>query len=103
MRILPLKDRALVELDPIDETFCEGALGPIVRPDIAKDKPRCGTVRGVGPGIDGKRGFRATTLQVGDRVSVPWGKGVDLKIGGRLHVFVREFADGDIVGVEDAA
>lgn len=94
MKIRPLQDRVLVELDPLEDEF---GLSGIVRPDIALDKPRTGTVLAAGPGVSTKRGFRATTLRAGDRVYVPPARGVDLAIAGRMHVMVREFADGDVI------
>lgn len=103
MKLHPRNDQVLVELDPFEETYGDTDL---VRPDIGLEKPRWGTVRGVGPGIPTKRGFKETTLKSGDRVLVPWARGRDIKIGGRAFVFVREFNDregGDILAVEDAA
>lgn len=97
MRIVPLHDRVLVEMDPPDDEF--GSTG-IARAQIARDKPMVGTVRGAGPGVHTKRGFRRTTLRPGDRVQVPWGRGHDMVIGGRLHVFVHEFANDDVVALE---
>lgn len=97
MMVTPLQDRVLVELDPAETDF--GSSG-ILRPDIAEDMPRVGTVRAVGPGVRTRRGFRATTLMIGDRVHVPWRRGTTLTIDGRRHVFVREFSDGDIVAVQ---
>jgi chaperonin GroES len=96
MKIRPLQDRVLVELDDFEDEF--GASG-LVRPDIALDKPRTGTVLAAGPGVPTKRGFRATTLCAGDRVYVPPARGVDLTIAGRLHVMAREFGDDVIAQV----
>ena len=100
MKIRPLRDRVLVEMDPFDEEF--GSTG-IIRAQIAYDKPMTGTVRGVGPGVQTKHGFIRTTLRPGDRVQVPWGRGHDMVIDGRLFVFVHEFAGDDVVALEEAA
>lgn len=96
MKLTPILDRILVELDPFEQTFGDSTL---VRPDIAMDKPRWGTVRGCGAGAIGKRGQRKpTSVHPGQRVYVPWATGHDLVIGGRLHLAVRE---ADILAVEE--
>lgn len=98
MRLRPIGDRVIVELDPLEADFGDSGLA---RPDIAMDKPRWGTVRGVGPGIQGKRGFVPTTLRPGQRVYVPWAKGHDMSIGGRPHVVVHEYGEGDVLAVQE--
>lgn len=88
MKLTPTTDRVLVRLDPLEENFGDG---PIVRPDIAQEKPVWGEAIAVGPGRRGKRGvLLPMTVRRGERVCVPWATGHDLKIGGRLHVFVHE-------------
>jgi co-chaperonin GroES (HSP10) len=92
MKFTPIRDHVLVELDPFDPTF-DG--GPILRPDIAAEKPIWGTVAAVGPGLRHPIGLRP-----GARVIVPWATGHDLSIAGRLHVLLRE---SQILAVEVAA
>lgn len=88
MKLTPIRDQVLVELDPQETEFGDSG---IARPENAHDKPMWGTVVGVGPGKDNERGhFIPTELHVGDRVFVPWSTGQDLTIGGKPHVFIRE-------------
>jgi co-chaperonin GroES (HSP10) len=102
MKIRPRNDKVLVELDDFEKMFGEDSA--IIRPEIAFDKPLWGTVRGVGPGKYSRKGvFLRTTLRPGDRVLVPWVRGHDLSIAGKLHVMVSEFAKDDIIAVEKAA
>lgn len=96
MKVTPVLDNVLVELDPFESTFGDG---PIIRPDIAMEKPMDGTVLAVGRGRISDKGVRIPVeLSAGDRVKVPWSTGHDLGIGGWLHVMVK--AD-DILTVEE--
>ena len=99
MKVYPIHDRVLVSFDQFERTFGDSDL---IRPDIAFDKPIWGTVRGVGPGKINKRGNRIPmTLKPGDRVLVPFAKGHEMSIDGRLFAFVSEYADNDILAVEE--
>lgn len=95
MKVRPIKDRVLIELDAFERNFGDSKL---IRPDIAFDKPLWGTVRGVGPGAHDKKGrFIPTTVRPGDRVYVPPARGHDLHIGGRFCIMVKE---SDIDAIE---
>ena len=110
MKLQPVGDQVLVELDARPESFDDGGL--IARPDIAAEKPVWGTVRGTGPGRmtksrAGKDHFLAVTVKKGDRVCLAWGTGHDILIGGKHHVFMHEHGplgdgNGGILAVEDA-
>jgi len=91
----PTGDHVLVRLDKMEETFGDSVL---VRPDVAKDKPKWGEVVAAGPGRYTKKNVLVPmSLLVGDRVCVEWRTGHDLTIGGRDHVMVRE---PDILAVD---
>ena len=109
MKLTPVTDQILIEMDPIESKFGDSDL---VRPDIAKDAPVWGTVRGVGPGRvverHGKRVFLPTSLTTGQRVLVPIQAGKRVNIGDSAYRFIREHGtagDGDngILAVEDSA
>ena len=87
MRVNLLRDDVLVRLDPLEDTFGESGL---VRPDIAKDRPRWGTIVGTGPGRHTKKGFVPVTLGMLARVLIPFTGGTELKIGGKTHVVLSE-------------
>lgn len=97
MQLTPPLDKVLVRLDPIESTFGDST---IIRPDIAKEKPRWGEVLAVGPGRITRKGIRVEPgVHRGQRVLVPWQVGSDVKIGGRLCVVVSEHKD--ILAVEE--
>lgn len=109
MKLTPTTDQVLIEMDPIEQTFGDSDL---VRPDIAKDAPVWGTVRGAGPGRvverHGKRVFLPTSLEPGQRVLVPMCAGKRINVGGVPYRFIREHGiNGDghngILAVEDSA
>jgi co-chaperonin GroES (HSP10) len=99
MRIRPIHDKVLIEMDPFDDGFGDSG---IVRPQIARDKPMMGTVIGAGPGLWTRYGFLRTTLRPGDRVLVPWVRGHDLVIDGRFCIMISEFASDDVIALEAA-
>ncbi len=96
MKLKLIQDKVLVKLDPFELDF-EGS--GIIRPGIAKEKPHWGTVLGVGPGNVVKGKYIPTSLNIGDKVYVPWGTGHDL-VGsdGRIIVCIRE---GHILAVKE--
>lgn len=96
MKLNLLRTDILVRLDEVERDFGDSGL---VRPDIAKDKPRWGTVVGTGPGERTKRGFLPVTLDLTDRVLVPFRGGTELTIGGRLHVMI---AEAELLAVDEA-
>ena len=109
MKLQPVGDQVLVELDARPESFDDGGL--IARPDIAAEKPIWGTVRGTGPGrtvkVHGKARFLPVTVHAGQRVCIAWGTGHDIAIGGKHHVFLHEHGPagdgaGGILAVESA-
>ena len=86
--LIPTGDHVLIRLDKYEETFGASA---IVRPDVAKSKPKWGEIVAAGPGRVSKKGVLIPmSLSVGDRVCVEWRTGADMAIGGREHVMVRE-------------
>lgn len=100
MKIFPIGDQVLVELDAREREFGDSG---IARPQTAEDKPTWGTVVGVGPGryvrIKGRSVWRPVTVERGQRVLVEWSTGHDLTIGGRHHVCLHEHGPtGDGVG-----
>jgi len=97
MKVTLLRDDLLIRLDAAEDTFGETGL---VRPDIAKDRPRWGTVVGAGAGRHTKRGFVPVTVDVMDRVLIPFTGGTEMKIGGKVHVVLSE---RDVLATEAAA
>lgn len=87
MKLTPLADRVLVELD----TEADETTAGLHIPQTARHRPRWGTVAAVGPGRFTTRDrFVPTQLQPGDRACVPWAVGVELGIDGRQFVMIRE-------------
>ncbi len=93
MKIKPMNDRVLV-LRVQEE---QKTTGGIIIPDTAKEKPQEGKVVSVGPGKIGEDGKRtAMDIKTGDRVLFGKYAGMEIKIDGVEHVFMRE---DDIFGV----
>jgi len=93
MKIKPMNDRVLV-LRVQEEQKTSGG---IIIPDTAKEKPQEGRVVSVGPGKVGDDGKRtALDIKAGDRVLFGKYAGMEIKIDGVEHVFMRE---DDILGV----
>lgn len=99
MKLKPIQDLVLIKLDPFEKTFESDYTGSIIeRPQIANEKPRVGTVIGVGDGKTYKKGYRPTSVNNGDRVIIDWSTGHDMQNGNRLYVWAPE---SDILGVID--
>jgi chaperonin GroES len=93
VNIRPLGDRVLVK--PIEEQ--EIKQGGIIIPDTAKEKPQEGEVIAVGTGKrddDGKS--IPFTVKKGDKVLISKYGGTEVKIGGSVHLIIRE---DDILGI----
>jgi chaperonin GroES len=84
----PLNTRIVVKPDDPDER----SKGGIIIPDIAKTKRAMGTVVAVGPGMLMKSGLRwpMPGLEPGSRVVYSKYAGSEIKLGGVLHVVVRD-------------
>jgi chaperonin GroES len=93
MKIIPLGDRILIKRVGEDEK----TKGGIIIPDTAKEKPMQGKVIAVGKGALNKDG-KLTPLEVKKGDTVLFGKyaGTEIKIGGEVHLIVRE---DDIFGI----
>lgn len=95
LSIRPLGDKVLVERLKADETTAGG----IVLPDTAKEKPKRGTVLGVGDGrlLDtGKR--HPLQVKKGDQVLFTSYAGTEVKVEGREMIIMDE---SDILAVLD--
>ena len=93
VNIRPLGDRVLVK--PIEEQ--EVKKGGIIIPDTAKEKPQEGEVVAVGTGKrddDGKA--IPFTVKKGDKVLISKYGGTEVKVGGVVHLIIRE---DDILGI----
>ena len=95
MKVRPLGDRLLVERVEAKEKTAGG----IVLPDTAKEKPKEGVVKAVGPGKlldDGTR--QAPALKKGDHVLFASYAGNDIQLDGEEHLIMRE---EDVLAVVD--
>lgn len=91
----PLQDRVLVK--QVDSE--ESTAGGIIIPDAAKTKPGKGTVVAIGEGKpigDGK--VAAMEVKKGDVVLFAQRSGSELKIGGEVHLLLKE---DELLGVEE--
>ena len=71
--------------------------GGIIIPDTAKEKPQEGKIVATGPGKRGADGKHTPlNLKKGDRILFSKYAGMEIKIDGVEHVFMR---DDDILGV----
>ncbi len=93
MRFLPLGDRVLVDVTPIEETTKSGLI--VVRSQT-ESTPTTGTVVAIGQGRYDNGVLLPMTVKVNDRVI--WGKfaGVNVEIDGKSYLLMHE---GDISGV----
>ncbi|MCP4549536.1 MAG: hypothetical protein GY835_24025 [bacterium] len=95
MNLRSITDKVRIRLDAMDAEFGDSG---IVRPGVALEAPRFGTVMSVGAGIrrryDGGRD--PVNVEEGDRVMVPWGTGRKYEVMGQQHVIMRET---DIIAV----
>ncbi len=91
--IRPLGDRVLVK--PIEEQ--EIKKGGIIIPDTAKEKPQEGEVVAVGTGKRDDAGKNIPfTVKKGDKVLISKYGGTEVKVGGVVHLIIRE---DDILGI----
>lgn len=93
LRIRPLSDKVVVKrVEAEDKTA-----GGIVLPDTAKEKPKRGTVQGVGPGRLLDSGERSK-MQVAEKDEVLFGSyaGTEVKVHGEELLIIGE---GDILAV----
>jgi len=92
MRIKPLADRVVIQLQEAEETTKSG----IILAGSAKEKPQVAEVKAVGPGglVDGKE----VTMQVkvGDKVLTSKYAGTEVKLDGEEYTIVRQ---SDILAV----
>ena len=86
MRIKPLADRVVIQLQEAEETTKSG----IILAGSAKEKPQVAEVKAVGPGglVDGKE----VTMQVkvGDKVLTSKYSGTEVKLDGEEYTIVRQ-------------
>jgi len=93
MKIRPMNDRILVVR--VEEE--KKTAGGIIIPDTAKEKPQEGKVVAAGPGKMGEDGKRIPMeLKKGDRILFSKYAGLEIKIDGVEHIFMRE---DDILGI----
>ena len=87
MNIKPLADRVVVKPAPAEEK----AVGGIIIPDSAKEKPQKGEVVAAGPGKTSDAGsLIELTVKVGDTVLYGKYSGTEVVIDGEDYLIVRE-------------
>lgn len=87
MQLRPLHDRILVKR--LDET--EEAVGGIIIPDSAKERPQQGVVRAVGAGRLLENGQRAAIdIKLGDKILFGKYSGAEVKVDGEEVLVLRE-------------
>ena len=87
MKVYPIDDRVLVELEEAEEK----TEGGIVLPDTAKEKPQRGKVIAVGNGKLLENGERLpSTIKEGDRVIFGKYSGTEVKFEGKEYKILRE-------------
>lgn len=93
MNFQPLGDRVLVQ--PAKEE--EQAVGGIIIPDSAKEKPQQGTVKAIGTGGKDSDGNDIVfNVAVGDIILLPKYGGTEIKLDGEEYQILRQ---SDILGV----
>lgn len=93
MKISPLNDRLLVQRTEEEAK----SVGGIIIPDTAKEKPQRGKVIAVGPGKLGDDGRRTPMdIMAGDHILFARYAGIEIKIDGVKHLFMRE---DDVLGI----
>ncbi len=93
MNIKPLSDRVVVKPAPAEEK----AVGGIIIPDTAKEKPQKGEVVAVGPGKASDTGeLVAMTVKKGDMVLYGKYSGTEVTVDNEEYLIVRE---SDILAV----
>lgn len=86
MNVTPIEDRVIIERDPAAEK-----LGNFFLSDTAKEKPRQGIVRAVGPGAFNGAGERIPmATKVDDKVVYGEFAGTEIRIDGVEYIIVRE-------------
>lgn len=84
---IPLEDRVLVELLEPEAR----SRGGIVIPDVAKEKPRAGVVRAIGPGKERDNGtLKPMVVKIGDEVVFGRYAGVDVQHDGKEYKLMPE-------------
>lgn len=86
VNITPLHDRVLVRRLEEKET----AMGKIIIPDSAKEKPQEGAVMAIGAGKMEKGRRIPLDVRVGDRILFGKYTGSDIKIGDQEYLILRE-------------
>ncbi len=92
-KIKPLGDRLLVKQIEAEEK----TKGGIIIPDTAKEKPKEGIVKAVGPGKsleDGK--IQPMNVKVGDRILFTSYGGTEVKSDGEEYLIMKE---EDVLGI----
>ena len=86
MRIKPLADRVVIQLQEAEETTKSG----IILAGSAKEKPQVAEVKAVGPGglVDGKE--VTMHVKVGDKVLTSKYAGTEVKLDGEEYTIVRQ-------------
>ncbi len=86
MRIKPLADRVVIQLQEAEETTKSG----IILAGSAKEKPQVAEVKAVGPGglVDGKE--VTMHVKVGDKVLTSKYSGTEVKLDGEEYTIVRQ-------------
>lgn len=93
MNIRPLQDRILVQRLKEEEK----SRGGIIIPDSAKEKPMEGKVIAAGKGKVLEKGkVKPLDVKKGDRILFSKYAGIEVKIGGKEHLIIRE---DDVLGV----
>jgi chaperonin GroES len=93
MNIKPLSDRVVVKPAPAEEK----AVGGIIIPDTAKEKPQKGEVVAVGPGKASDAGeIIPMTVKKGDMVLYGKYSGTEVTVDNEEYLIVRE---SDILAV----
>jgi chaperonin GroES len=97
MKVRPLHDRLLVKRVEEEET----AVGGIVIPDTAKEKPQRGEVFAVGTGRRTKDGkIIPLDIRVGDQILFGKFSGSEIVVDGDEYLVMRE---DDVLGVLETA
>ena len=87
MKIKPLNDNVLVERIDAEETTAGG----IVLPDKAKEKPKRGKVKAVGPGKIQDNGIRQKPeVKKGQEVLFTSYAGTEVKLDSREYLIMKE-------------
>jgi chaperonin GroES len=87
MNLRPLQDRVMVKRIDVAET----AVGGIIIPDTAKEKPQQAEVVAAGTGKLLKNGQRATMdVKPGDRILFGKYSGAEVRIDGQEYLILRE-------------